>query len=393
MALHQLTDSERLGHSVPQNESTGVQSVVLMVTALPAFLADDFPGDDFPALVTEVTDRLVGAEHILDLSIRGASTVAITLGMSGPRAQLVADPALAPAFEADLSAAMRSAGHVGATVAIVSAGPPMSTSKRTDALWQEKLKQLQFEVVRLSEDCAFRREIAQILERDSLRTVFQPIVTARGGRTIGFEALSRGPSGHRWERPDLLLLAAERGGLSSLVQYEMARSARRRAAERLTSPDHLLFINAPDTRFWTEVKPDPEGSEGKLWPRNRVVSEVSERTPIANVPAVWEVRDRAREEGIRFALDDVGAGYAGLAALALLAPEYVKVDMSIIRGCDSDPAKQAVIAALTQYARRAGATVIAEGVETTHELQVSVDLGVELIQGFLIGTPVEFPSQ
>src|SRR3984893_5635331 len=152
MALHQLTDSERLRTSVPQNESPGVQSVVLMVTALPAFLADDFPADDFPALVTEVTDRLVGAEHILDLSVRGASTVAVTLGMSGPRAQLVADPALAPAFEADLSATLRSAGYVGAAVAIVSAGPPMSTSKRTDALWQDKLRALQFEVVRFSED-------------------------------------------------------------------------------------------------------------------------------------------------------------------------------------------------------------------------------------------------
>jgi EAL domain-containing protein (putative c-di-GMP-specific phosphodiesterase class I) len=255
------------------------------------------------------------------------------------------------------------------------------------------LSQLHGEVVRLAEDSVSRREIARIIERGLLRTVFQPIVRASDRLTIGFEALSRGPAGHHWERPDLLLEAAERGGLASLLQWEMARAARRRAAERLIAPDHLLFVNAPDTRFWPEMRPDPEGSAGKLWPRDRVVIEISERTPFTNLPAVWEVRDRARAQGSRFALDDVGAGNAGLAALALLAPEFVKIDMAIIRDCDSDRAKQAVIAALIQYAKQAGAAVIAEGVETEQEMDVVCELGVDMIQGFLISQPVEFPSQ
>jgi EAL domain-containing protein (putative c-di-GMP-specific phosphodiesterase class I) len=128
-----------------------------------------------------------------------------------------------------------------------------------------------------------------------------------------------------------------------------------------------------------------------LWPWDRTVSEVSERTPILNLPAVWALRDRGRERGLRYALDDVGAGYAGLAALALLAPDYVKIDMAIVRDCDSDPTKQAVIAALIQYAKRSGALVIAEGVETDSELLMVRGLGVDFIQGFLIAEPAEVP--
>jgi EAL domain-containing protein (putative c-di-GMP-specific phosphodiesterase class I) len=124
-----------------------------------------------------------------------------------------------------------------------------------------------------------------------------------------------------------------------------------------------------------------------------MVSEVSERSPIANLPAVWESRDRGRALGIRFALDDVGAGYAGLAALALLAPDFVKVDMALVRDCHRDPAKQAVIAALVLYAQRVGAVVIAEGVETPEESRVVCDLGVDLLQGFLFARPTEYPCR
>jgi EAL domain-containing protein (putative c-di-GMP-specific phosphodiesterase class I) len=230
-----------------------------------------------------------------------------------------------------------------------------------------------------------------MVEKGGIRTVFQAIVGASNGQVLGYEALSRGPAGHRWERPDLLLDAADRAGLSSLVQWEMLGLARLRAQQRLRSDHHLLFVNAPDMRFWPEAALDGGAERDAVWPWNRLVSEVSERAPIVNLPEVWETRDRGRARGIRFALDDVGAGYAGLAALALLAPEFVKVDMALIRDCHRDPAKQAVIAALVQYARRAGAAVIAEGVETADESRVVCDLGVDLLQGFLFGRPTEGP--
>lgn len=387
MAVQRVARSDPLKLSL-QAECGEQETVVLIATALP-----EAAGHDLPALVVAAAARLFDSEHLLDLSVLDDTAVAVTLGLDGPGASRVSDPALGPALEAELSAALRSAGHRYASVAVASAGPPKSNRERTRELWQEKLTALQTLARRQAEDTYFRTEIAQMLERGEIRTMFQAIVGAPNGQVLGYEALSRGPAGHRWERPDLLLDASQRAGLSSLVQYEMLRLARVRATERLTSTDRLLFVNAPDTRFWPEAPADDGSDSAALWPWNRVVSEVSERSPIANLPAVWETRDRGRARGMRFALDDVGAGYAGLAALALLAPEFVKIDMALIRDCHREPAKRAVIAALVQYAKQAGAAVIAEGVETKEESRVVCDLGVDLLQGFLFDRPTETPSR
>jgi EAL domain-containing protein (putative c-di-GMP-specific phosphodiesterase class I) len=274
----------------------------------------------------------------------------------------------------------------------MSAGPPRSSEARARELFEEKLLFLQARTRGQAEDASFRTEIAQIIEGGGVRTMFQAIVSAADGRVLGYEALSRGPSGHRWERPDHLLEAAHRAGLSSLVQWEMTRLARQRAQERLL-PEGLLFVNSPDTSFWPDAPGEVGTDQAYLWPLARLVSEVSERLPIVNLPAIWSARDQGRAAGVRYALDDVGAGYAGLAALALLAPEFVKIDMALIRDCNQDPAKQAVIAALVQYAQQAEARVIAEGVETDEEARAVCDLGVDLIQGFLFSRPTEEPCR
>jgi EAL domain-containing protein (putative c-di-GMP-specific phosphodiesterase class I) len=96
---------------------------------------------------------------------------------------------------------------------------------------------------------------------------------------------------------------------------------------------------------------------------------------------------------VRFALDDAGAGYAGLTTLALLAPDFIKIDMGIVRGCDRDPLKCSIIDALLYLAEHAGATVIAEGVETQSELAALRGLGVTRVQGFLIAQPTETPER
>jgi EAL domain-containing protein (putative c-di-GMP-specific phosphodiesterase class I) len=385
MAVQHVTISERLKLPVSY-ESRGQQTVVFVATALPNSVVRYLP-----ALAADTAKDLFGSEHLLDVAFLDTTAVTLTLGLKGSSAIRVADPALGQVLEAELSARLRSAGHVYTAVAVERTGDPMSERDRARDLWHSRLTAVQARAQRHAEAGSFRLELAQMIERREIRTMFQPIVDAKDRRILGYEALSRGPVGHRWERPDLLLEAAERSGLSSLVQWEMLRLARRRAAERLTSGEHLLFLNAPDTRFWPDARPEGDEDRAGSWPWNRVVSEVSERYPIANLPSVWETRDRGRARGIRFALDDVGAGYAGLAALALLAPDFVKVDMAIVRDCDRDDAKQAVVAALVQYAQRAEATVIAEGVETDRELRVLCDLGVGLVQGFLIAMPVEYP--
>jgi EAL domain-containing protein (putative c-di-GMP-specific phosphodiesterase class I) len=386
MAIQHIARSDPL-RPTSEAASRGLETVVLVAVALPEAV-----GRDLSAKMVEAAANVIGADHVHDVSMLDRVSVMLTLRLDGHGARRVSDPALGPALEAELSAVLTAAGHPYASVAVASAGPPKSERERERELWQEKLAELHARARRQAEDTSFSSEIAQILERGQIRTMFQAIVSARDLEILGYEALSRGPAGHRWERPDLLLEAAQRGGMSSMVQWEMLRLARVRATERLRSTDHVLFLNAPDMSFWTDAPFDGE-HERALWPWNRVVSEVSERSPISTLPAVWEIRDQGRARGIRFALDDVGAGYAGLAALALLAPEFVKVDMALIRGCHLDPTKQAVIAALVQYARQAGAAVIAEGVETADESRAVCDLGVDLLQGFLFSRPEEYPAR
>jgi EAL domain-containing protein (putative c-di-GMP-specific phosphodiesterase class I) len=362
------------------------RTVVLAVAAQPEAAASALA-----EAVTSTTQRLLGHEHILEIASNGP-TVVLTLAVEGPGAHRVVDPAMPAALEVELAASLSERGVTGASVSVVTAGGAHSWSSRVEELWRDRLTSLRNDAFQQADAAAVRREIAEMVETGGIRTVFQPIVNVADSQVMGYESLSRGPPGHRWERPDVLLAAAGRAGMTGLVEWEMLRLARIRALKRIDDPNHSLFINAPDTRFWPDAPPNVDESPDGYWPWSRIVLEVTERTPIDNRPAVWAFHEQTCQRGARYALDDVGAGYAGLAALAMLAPDFLKIDMSLVRDCDRDPMKRAVIGALTQYAERSGVSVIAEGIETARELSVVRELGVTLGQGFLLGFPVEFPQ-
>jgi EAL domain-containing protein (putative c-di-GMP-specific phosphodiesterase class I) len=118
-----------------------------------------------------------------------------------------------------------------------------------------------------------------------------------------------------------------------------------------------------------------------------VILEVTERSSFARVP---ELRDRIkvlRELGYRIAVDDLGAGYAGLTSFAALEPEVVKLDMALVRGVDHEPIKRRLVGSMARLCRELGILVVAEGVETPAERDVLVDLGCDLLQGYLFGRP------
>jgi EAL domain-containing protein (putative c-di-GMP-specific phosphodiesterase class I) len=122
------------------------------------------------------------------------------------------------------------------------------------------------------------------------------------------------------------------------------------------------------------------------------VLELTEHTPLSGSEELLRRLQYLRDNGERFALDDAGAGFSGIASLALLTPEFVKVDIALVRGCDRDPVKQAIISALVHYVKRANGVLVAEGVETVGERATVQDLGVDCIQGFLVGKPMEDPN-
>lgn len=246
-----------------------------------------------------------------------------------------------------------------------------------------------------NEAAARRDRFLGLLFSEEVRVVFEPIVRLESRQVLGFEALVRGLPGGDFPSPAQLFAAAAECEAS----FELDCLCRRTA---LHSAQHLpkgakLFLNCLPSAIH-----DPalqEAALRDLLARHRlrpsdVVFEISERESIDNFAVFREVCDRYSAQGFEIALDDVGAGYSSLEAVTELAPDYLKVDMSFVRGIDGDPARQEILKALTQVAWRIDARIIAEGIETEAELATLRGLAVSYGQGHLIGraSPLAGPA-
>ena len=119
----------------------------------------------------------------------------------------------------------------------------------------------------------------------------------------------------------------------------------------------------------------------------KIVLEVTERVPLDTVPGVRERVRSLRDLGYRIAIDDLGAGYAGLTSFAALEPDIVKLDMALVRGVDREPVKRKLVGSMTTLCKGLGILVVAEGMETASERTALTDAGCDLLQGFLVGHP------
>jgi EAL domain-containing protein (putative c-di-GMP-specific phosphodiesterase class I) len=216
----------------------------------------------------------------------------------------------------------------------------------------------------------------------SLWMAFQPILRASDASVFGYEALLRTeePS---LSRPDLVVDAAERlAALPRLGRQVRAVSA---AAMAKAPPDATLFLNLHPLDLADEDLFDAEAPLSRI--AGRVVLEVTERAAIEEVDSVERRVGRLRSLGFRVAVDDLGAGYAGLSSFALLEPEIVKLDVSLLRDIDQSPMKQKLVASMTALCKDMGFLVVAEGIETTAERDCVISLGCDLLQGFLFARP------
>ena len=219
----------------------------------------------------------------------------------------------------------------------------------------------------------------------ALRTLwlaFQPIFDAKTGKVFGVEALMRSqePS---LPHPGAVLDAATQLQRIAEVGRHVRRLAAAACAER--AGELALFVNLhPDDLMDAELASD-EAPLTALAPH--VVLEVTERASLTSSLQLVERVARLRALGFRLAVDDIGAGYSGLTTFAELTPEIVKIDMSLVRGIDTHTLKQRTIRALCQLCHDAGVLVVGEGVETERERDVLVELGCDLLQGYLLGRP------
>ena len=230
-----------------------------------------------------------------------------------------------------------------------------------------------------------REEAFQQALTDAMETVwfaYQPVWTARTGARAGYEALMRSRDS---TFPDVaaLLGAAERTGRVS----ELGQLVRERALESWqVEPDRgLLFINLHPAEL---EDPTLLASDSALaHVAEQVVLEITERHTLRNLKGLDRTFGVLRDMGYRLALDDLGAGYASLNSFAVLRPDFVKLDMVLVRDIDHDPVRRRLVESMIHVCADLGITTVAEGIETSAERDTVVELGVDLLQGFLLGRP------
>jgi EAL domain-containing protein (putative c-di-GMP-specific phosphodiesterase class I)/CheY-like chemotaxis protein len=210
---------------------------------------------------------------------------------------------------------------------------------------------------------------------------YQPIIEVSTRSIYAYEALLRTEE-ESLRRPDIFIATGERLGKVELIGRTV-RAAVAAAVETAPS-DVLLFVNVHGLELTDEelyLTTSELAQHAK-----RVVLEITERTSVD--PAVGSTRvAMLRKLGYRIAVDDLGAGYAALGALASLEPEVVKLDMSLIRDLERHANKRRIVTAIANLCRELGSKVIAEGVETDAERTACIDAGIDLLQGYLFAKP------
>lgn len=238
------------------------------------------------------------------------------------------------------------------------------------------------------EELAVLAELKNILELRRVKTVFQPIVSLADGHVMGYEALSRGPQGSPLEWPDKLFQAAEK--FNKVWDLELLCRVKALDRARTMKQDKMLFINVDpniihDGRFQKGLTKDML-SQYQINATN-IIFEITEKTSVSDYRAFRRVLDNYISQGYKIALDDTGSGYSGLKLLTETRPQFVKIDMDLVRDIDKDSLKQALMKAFHEFSLVTNIKIIAEGIETVDELNTLIGIGISYGQGYLLQRP------
>lgn len=227
-----------------------------------------------------------------------------------------------------------------------------------------------------------------ILHNREITTLYQPIINFKTNNILGWEALSRGPANSSFRSPIVLFETAEQLGSLFALEKLCRESAFNSAGE--FSEGQKLFLN-----IHPRTMADPEFSPGKtaelmeqagLTPNN-IVFEITEQHSVQDFYLFYRTLDHYRNQGFQVAVDDAGAGYAGLSTIAELQPEFIKLDKSLITNVHKDPVKRALVETTVTFADKIGSKIIAEGIETKAQAVCLMDKGVHCGQGYFLARP------
>lgn len=223
-------------------------------------------------------------------------------------------------------------------------------------------------------------EVRAAVDEKAFSVVFQPVVDLGTRQVAGMEALSRFPT--LGGRPDEVFADAWRLGLGLELEQAVVAEAVAQAQGRPSGVFLALNVSPPtaaSARF---------GDLASAIPRlETTVVELTEHAPVEDYGLLRDNLAPLREAGLRLAVDDTGAGYASLRHVLELAPDFIKLDLTLVADIDREPAQRSLATSLVRFAGEVGATVIAEGIESPAQCRGVVDAGVELGQGFLLGRP------
>ncbi len=214
---------------------------------------------------------------------------------------------------------------------------------------------------------------------------FQPIVDIRSGAAYSHEALVRGMANEpAWE------VLGRHAGAGAAAFDAACRAKALEVASRIGMESHINLNFIPSTAF------DPrlglgstvEAAHRHGFPLDRIIMEATETEAVQDPARFAESVNQYRRAGVQFAIDDFGAGYAGLNLLAEFQPDMVKLDMVLVRGIESHGPRQAIVRAINQVCVDLGIDVVVEGVETLEEFSWCHSLGIHLYQGYLFARPM-----
>lgn len=232
----------------------------------------------------------------------------------------------------------------------------------------------------------------KILAHGDLHSLFQPIICLSQRRILGYEALTRGPSNSPLHSPLILFACARKAGRLSELEVACRKSACQRFSE-LKLPGKLFLNVSPDSLMEPGHQPGRTLQLLQAYgiPPSQVVIELTEQSPTDDFALLDTALHHFRAMGFSIALDDLGAGYSSLRLWSELRPDYVKIDRHFIDGIHQDAVKREFVGSILKMAKASRAQVIAEGIELPEELSVLAEMGVDLLQGYLLCRPQEVP--
>jgi diguanylate cyclase (GGDEF)-like protein len=237
------------------------------------------------------------------------------------------------------------------------------------------------------------RAVIDLVARDAVSPVYQPIVDLQTGLVSGFEGLSRPDPQSSFEDAGSLFTVAEQSGRTADLDWVCIRSIISGAGT--LEPDQSLSLNlSPMTIEAPEFQPLPLLgllSKARI-PPDRIILEITERQGIDQVDTLRAKLNACRAAGFKIAIDDLGAGNSGLRLLSQIQFDIVKIDLSLVQAGTQREASLDIVRTLMELATRWGAYAVAEGVETLDQLHMLRAIGVGHAQGYLLGRPMTEPK-